>query len=318
MATAMTARLAFALALTLSCAAPAVAQDAVCSVGHLLTVEPDGSVSRGTKDRLRSAVAGGLPLRVGWSLDFNADGVVDVAHWSDAGFISVFEGEIFAQVADIQRQTPVRGQATIRMSVGRQRWSGIVGTNAVLEGHLDDGSAPTSLRVRSTWCVDPRAAACAPQWRLVYRHDADGRPTDGSKEMLLEAIRRGAPLRVAWGFAADRPALGPVAVEHAIDPVFVTVMGGEHVFVQLPEHIAQTSYAQPEGARFDQASVMWRGLMGTTGTFDAVYVDRATGREVHRFPQRAGLAWFAELSSPECAAQAPLTLAVPNGVRAQP
>lgn len=51
--------------------------------------------------------------------------------------------------------------------------------------------------------------------------------------------------------------------------------------------------------------------------FDAAWVDRATGREMRRLPQRAGLAWFAELPSRDCAVQAPLTLAVPNGVRRQ-
>ncbi|MND09586.1 hypothetical protein D3C83_330400 [compost metagenome] len=58
--------------------------------------------------------------------------------------------------------------------------------------------------------------------------------------------------------------------------------------------------------------------MGTDGTFDAVYVDRATGKEVRRFPQRAGLAWFAQLPSSACPMQAPLELASPGGVRAVP
>jgi hypothetical protein len=55
--------------------------------------------------------------------------------------------------------------------------------------------------------------------------------------------------------------------------------------------------------------------MGTDGTFDAVLVDRATGKVVRRMPQRLGLAWFAELPPPGCSAQPPLTLALPGGVR---
>jgi len=102
----------------------------------------------------------------------------------------------------------------------------------------------------------------------------------------------------------------------AIDePVFVTIMKGEHVFAQLPEHIGQLSYSNPDQARFDKPSVMWRGMMGSDGTFDAVLVNRATGQEVRRLPQRAGIAWFAELPGPECPGQAPLTLAVPSGVQ---
>lgn len=315
MLTVMVQRIVAALAL-ICLALPAHAQDLACAIGHLVTVEPDGSVSRGSKDRLRRVVANGAPLRIGWSIDGNADGVADVAHWADAGFVTDFEGEIFAQIEDIQRQSPQRGQARVLMPAGRQRWSGLLGTNGMLEGHFDDGTVPSSARVRSTWCIDPRAASCAPQWRMVYRHDADGKPVDGNKSALFDAIRRGAALRLAWGFATSAAA-GPIAVEHVAEPVFVTVMNAEHVFVQLPEHIGQASYAQPDQARFDQPQVMWRGLMGSDGTFDAVLVDRATGKQVRRLPQRAGLAWFAELPGPECETQAPLTLAVPNGARPQ-
>lgn len=84
--------------------APARAQDAMCGGGHLVTIESDGSASRGSKDQLRRAVANGLPIRVGWGLDTNADGVPDLSHWTDAGFVTDFEGEIFAQIPDIQRQ----------------------------------------------------------------------------------------------------------------------------------------------------------------------------------------------------------------------
>ncbi|MGH8252238.1 MAG: hypothetical protein ACREVI_16365 [Steroidobacteraceae bacterium] len=160
--------------------------------------------------------------------------------------------------------------------------------------------------------VGPRS--CSAEWRLAYRHDADGRLLAGSRQALVDAVRRGAPLRLAWGFATG-PGKQAVTVEHAAEPVFVTVMNGEQVFAQLPEHIGQASYSDPSAARFDRPSVMWRGLLGTDGSFDAVFVDRATGEVVRRFPQRAGVAWFAALPPPGCDAQAPLRLAVPGGVR---
>ena len=288
----------------------------VCSTGHLVTVEADGGVSRGSKAQLRQAMADGTPVRVGWGLDTDGDNVPELSHWADAGFITDFDGEVFAQLADIQRQQPMRNPARVVMPAGRQRWTGLLGTNGRLESHFDDGSEPVVARVRSTWCVDPRAVTCAPQWRLVYRHDADGRPFAGTKDALLDAVRRGAALRFAWGFSGQS-AGQPVSVEHVAEPVFVSIMKGDHVFVQLPEHIGQASYTDPAKARFDQPSVMWRGLMGTDGTFDAVMIDRATGKEVRRLPQRAGLAWFAELPPPGCPAQAPLQLAVPGGVRSE-
>ncbi len=135
----------------------AAAAAATCPL-HLVTVELDGKASAGSKDALREAFRAGLPLRVGWSLNFDADAEPEVIHWSDSGFLTEFEGEIFAQLADIQAQGPRLGKASISMPAKRKRWSGLIGTNGVLESNFDDGEAAPSERVRSEWCVDPRAA----------------------------------------------------------------------------------------------------------------------------------------------------------------
>src|SRR5262245_44172594 len=75
----------------------------------LVTIEPDGRASEGSKNALREAFRAGLPLRVGWSLNFDDDPEAEVTHWSDGGFLTEFEGEIFAQLADIQAQGPQVG-----------------------------------------------------------------------------------------------------------------------------------------------------------------------------------------------------------------
>jgi hypothetical protein len=296
----------------LSHAAPAAAEPAACPA-HLATIEPDGRASEGSKDAVRNAVSAGLPLRVGWGLDVNADGRPEISHWADAGFVSDFEGDVFAQVHDIQRQTPQRDPARIPMPAGRQRWSGLVGTNGLLESHFDDGQPPRSTPVRSTWCVDPRASACAvPQWRLVFHNDAQGDTVQGSRSALAEAIRRGQPLRVAWGFAADTEGRR-LTLEHSAEPVFVSLLDGVEVVAQLPEHVAQAEYHRLARATFDEGSVLWRGLLRSDGVFDAVWVDRGTGREVRRLPQRARIAWFAFAPDPACAPP-PAELAVAGGV----
>ena len=115
---------------------------------HLVTIEQDGSASAGSKDKLREAVRAGLPVRVGWSLNFDDDPEPDVRHWSDPGFLTEFEGEIFAHLADIQAQGPRRGKASIGMPATRKRWSAIVGTTGVLESNFDDGEVMPSARVR--------------------------------------------------------------------------------------------------------------------------------------------------------------------------
>jgi hypothetical protein len=290
--------------------------ESLCS-NPLLRLDQEGRALHGTKDAVVSAFRAGLPLRVSWSLDGDGDGSPDVSHWADAGFLTEFEGHVFAQLDDIQRQAPRRGEGRIELPPGGLRWTGLLGTSGVLESHFDDGRDASTHQVASEWCIDDRASACAtPAWRLVYRHDADGRALSGTKEALFDSVRRGYPLRLSWGFEASVEGR-TIAVEHSAEPAFVTIMNGGDLFAQLPEHIAQASYFEPEKALFENPSVMWRGLLGTNGAFDAVFVDRATGREVRRLPQRAGVAWFA-LAPAEACAPPPLELAVPGGVRRSP
>jgi hypothetical protein len=122
----------------------------------LLVVEQDGRVSAGSKERLRSVVRMGLPLRIGWSIDFDRDGKPDLSHWADAAFITEFEGEVFTQIVEIRRQTPKRGEGHVELSATPLRWTGSIGSTGLLEGAFDDDQKPTRLRVRATCCIDPR------------------------------------------------------------------------------------------------------------------------------------------------------------------
>ena len=245
-------------------------------------------------------------------MNFDDDAEPDVRHWSDGGFLTQFEGEVFAQIDDIQAQGPRPGTASIKMPTQRKRWSGLLGSNGVLESTFDDGEVVPAERVRSEWCIDGRAACAVPSWRLVYLHDASGAALEGKKSELFDAIRRGYPIRFAWGAALGTPEK-PASVEHAAEPVFISIMSDSELFVQLPEHIAQASYHEVARARFDKPAVLWRGLLGTNGSFDAVMVDRANGAEVWRMPQRARIAWFAYAPEALCAAK-PSKLAVHGGV----
>ncbi|WP_269713500.1 hypothetical protein [Caulobacter sp. NIBR2454] len=159
--------------------------------------------------------------------------------------------------------------------------------------------------------ADPTCAI--PMWRPLYRHDADGGAVFGSKAALLDALRRGDSLRVAWGGAFKRTTGADLTVEHVIDPVFASIMAGE-VVVQTHEHITLTGYHDPDVARQGPPTSMWRAMFTTKGVFDAVMVDRVTGKET-RLPQRAAMTWLAFTPAPECDKRPAPTLAVPGGVR---
>jgi len=98
----------------------------------------------------------GLPLRIGWSIDFDRDGKPDLSHWADAVFITEFGGEVFAQIVEIRRQTPMRGAGHVELSGMPQRWTGSIGSNGFLEGAFDNDQKPTRMRVRAIWRIDPR------------------------------------------------------------------------------------------------------------------------------------------------------------------
>jgi hypothetical protein len=157
-----------------------------------------------------------------------------------------------------------------------------------------------------------------PAWRLMYRHDAEGRAVAGSKAALLTAIRRGDPVRIAWGGAFRTPAGTMLSVEHSADPDFVTITGGTEVVAQIPEHLAQADYAREPTSTFGAGAVIWRALFTTTGRFDAIWVDRATGQEVSRRPQKASVAWLAFAPEPRCDGRVALDLAVEGGVAPRP
>ena len=138
---------------TLASAVGATGQE--CST-RLIVVEQDGRVSAGSRETLRAAVEAGVPLRVGWSIGSTGDGKPVLSHWADAMFVTEFEGEVFAQVAEIRRQTPRRGERHVELSATPQRWTGSLGSNGFLEGAFDDDQKPTRVRVRVVMCADPR------------------------------------------------------------------------------------------------------------------------------------------------------------------
>lgn len=299
----------FALLLPALFAVPALAES--CTV-PLLELDADGRVLSGSRRAVADAARRGDPLRVGWRVVYGRGERDFVQHWSEARFVTLFEGETFAQVEAIHRQAPRRGKAHVELTQARETWHASIGTDGVLAGRPDNGD-PTETRVAQSWCLAGEAAArcTTPSWREVYRHDTEGRPLAGAKDTLFAAIRRGDPLRVTWGMSAKD---GAVSVEHAAEPVFVTIASDGEAYVQLPEHGLQTSYAEPGKVRIGDPAVLWRAVMGTDGTFDAHAVDRTDGDPATHLPQRVALRWLAYAPDPACDPRPVPALAVPGGV----
>ncbi len=144
--------------------------------------------------------------------------------------------------------------------------------------------------------------ACSPpsQWRLLLKHDRDGKVLSGDVGELISAVRQGCDLRVAWG--ARRNADPSRTIEHVSTPIWVAVRDGAVVEVQLDDFVINLSVLgepneeHPARERFGgtDKAVMWRANFKTDGTFDAVWYDPITGGLITRVPQRHGASWFAD------------------------
>ena len=304
----------FALVLVSTFLSPSFANTFSDCPAPLASYNPQGEVLSGSTQNLLAAYRTGRPIRVGWRLDWDGDGDVDISHWADAPFLSEYRGALFAQVPEIHRQTPQRGEVDIRLPDRWQKWTGLISSNGTLHSRMREDEVVHTWNVETHWCevVSPTTIAtpsCTPGWQLLVRTSTDGAVLEGEKGRLFEAVRLGWPLRLAWGARSDTASNR--SVEHVAYPEFVTIAGGSELFAQIPEHIAQESYWDADRSRFDRPAVLWRGMLGTDGSFDAVWVDRASGEVVNRVPQRAQVAWFGDV---QCLPGEPAELAVVGGV----
>jgi hypothetical protein len=290
---------------SLSCQAP------------LFGLDAQGKTTTGSRAAVAAAAQRGDQIRVGFRVG-RGNGAEDaVTHWVNAGFVSVFEGNVFTQLPVIHQQTPVPGKSTIRLADKLQDWYASVGTDGMLVSRMND-EAPHSQPVAQLWCLAERAApTCSiPSWRPVFHNDVDGKPVAGSKKELFDAARRGDPIRISWGSSFAQKD-STVSVEHSAEAIFVSIMSGKELYIQVPEHILQRSYFEPGNRGFNDPAHLWRAQFGTDGTFEAVVVHRGTGQVVHRFPQRAAIYWSIFAPDPACDPRPVPQLALPDRVRAR-
>jgi hypothetical protein len=134
-------------------------------------------------------------------------------------------------------------------------------------------------------------------WEFAYAHDAQGAPLDGSREVLIEAIERGAEVRIYVDYS---PVPGCYKSAEAI-----WVADG-HVYVQnnasvgaafSPDYTwgsssdVDPSFA-PGGLRFLDDAYHYFEILSTSGQADEarwnVGEHRLRGRNQARYPMR----WF--------------------------
>ncbi|MEL6371605.1 MAG: hypothetical protein AAFY84_01200 [Pseudomonadota bacterium] len=107
--------------------------------------DAEGNEVEGNKDDLIRAVRDGQPVRVYF-------GGGRVEHVADAQFLTVFEGEVFAQIEAIDAQRPMTEPARIEFRDPGQEWRAITGTNGTWTTRMD-GADPRQARAAFRWFV---------------------------------------------------------------------------------------------------------------------------------------------------------------------
>ncbi len=127
-------------------------------------------------------------------------------------------------------------------------------------------------------------------WRLVYQNNMDGKQLYGDREELVSLMKKGVPIRVAWG---GEEADGSSWIEFA-EPDFVTIMNDSAVVVQFPMSLIQTHYTDASKSYIDVAHPSgWRALMSTTGTYHQFHHDFVTNKISRVMYCRTTISWFA-------------------------
>jgi hypothetical protein len=170
---------------------------------------------------------------------------------------------------------------------------------SILFSLLINGCSPESERRDTT-----------SEWRLLYQHDTAGRLLEGKREHLINAMKRGSPVKVSWGVKLPN---GETCIEFA-EPIFTTMVNDTGLIVQFPLSYIQTSYMDAGTASFRLPPMGWRGIMTTNGRFDAFMYDLETGKVVRKLSQRANMSWYALAPDPAYDNRVIPELAKENGI----
>ncbi|OEK01933.1 hypothetical protein BFP97_10575 [Roseivirga sp. 4D4] len=139
----------------------------------------EGNRISGSLEELNDYVRNGNPIRVGWELGKrDSTGRARLEHWTDAGFITILKGHVFAQITSIYGQGsshPSIEVPFVQMMNGEpDGWVAIIGTTgemrqkfktdqATLDAYREMGlndeqiaeqlKAQEKMKVRTMWAV---------------------------------------------------------------------------------------------------------------------------------------------------------------------
>lgn len=129
-------------------------------------------------------------------------------------------------------------------------------------------------------------------WQLVLKTDTDGSVIAGSKEALINAIRKGSDLKIGWGVQRK-----DLSIEHLSEPIWLAILSEQEVMAHLDPQVLSAIDWDDLNANYEDPTLLpqeWRVVLTTKGDFDAVWYDRKADTIVRRWPQKHIMTWFAK------------------------
>jgi len=129
----------------------------------------------------------------------------------------------------------------------------------------------------------------AQNWGVALRIDKEAQVVEGSKAKLINAIRQGCDVKIAWGWNN-----GEKSMEHISEPIWTAILNEEEVLFHIdPQVFGGTDWGSLVGS-FEGKDLHdeWRVIIDTNGSFDAVWYNRANNEVTRRIPQSHKMTWF--------------------------
>ncbi len=168
-------------------------------------------------------------------------------------------------------------------------------------------SLQVSPLILSGSCFSSTSHAADFTWHMLLSHDRTGQIEAGSKLQVINAVRNGCRLRVAWG---SRRTSHPISsIEHVSEVSWISVRNQEFIKAQIGglitnlEALGNFSENHPRLERFGgtEQVVEWWATLSTDGSFDAVWFAPHSGQFIARIPQRHPMKWYSDCRPSEAA-----------------
>ncbi|MEM1119888.1 MAG: hypothetical protein AAGJ18_05530 [Bacteroidota bacterium] len=123
-------------------------------------------------------------------------------------------------------------------------------------------------------------------WEIIFKNDKQGNTVHGSRAQLIQAIRNGCDVKIAWGSQRNER-----SIEHVSEPIWLAIQNESEVVAYLDAQVFLPK------DKTDWQPQEWRVKITTGGAFDAVWLNRITDTLVRNVPQQHTMAWMVRCSN---------------------